>query len=99
MKPDYARAHHWYGLLLRDLGRFAESDAEFARALQLEPTSKPIIIVSALNSYYRPDFDRAIERLNGLLEIGADAPTLHAVLSPSSMPNAHSPQPAATIDN
>jgi serine/threonine-protein kinase len=98
MKPDYARAHHWYGLLLRDLGRFAESDAEFARALQLEPTSKPIIIVSALNSYYRRDFDRAIERLNGLLEIGADAPTVHAVLSASYMEKAHYAEAVATID-
>jgi serine/threonine-protein kinase len=98
MKPDYARAHHWYGLLLRDLGRFAESDAEFARALQLEPTSRPIIIVSALNSYYRRDFDRAIERLNGLLEIGADAPTVHALLSASHMEKGHYAQAVAIID-
>jgi Tfp pilus assembly protein PilF len=98
MKPDYARAHHWYGLLLRDLGRFAESDAEFARALQLEPTSKPIIIASALNSYFRRDFDRAIERFNGLLEIGADPPTVHALLSASQMEKGHYAEAVAIID-
>src|SRR5207253_5604879 len=40
-RPDYARGHHWYGLFLRDQGRFTESDAELDRAMQLEPTSMP----------------------------------------------------------
>jgi TolB-like protein/Flp pilus assembly protein TadD len=37
LSPNYAMAHHWYGLLLSTLGRFDEAVIQLQQALELEP--------------------------------------------------------------
>jgi tetratricopeptide (TPR) repeat protein len=39
LRPNYATAHHWYSILLRDKGRFQEAVAEARLALELDPLS------------------------------------------------------------
>jgi tetratricopeptide (TPR) repeat protein len=38
-KSELSTAHQWYSLLLRDLGRFKESEFEITRAQELDPLS------------------------------------------------------------
>ena len=39
LNPQYALAHHWYSMLLSDLGRFDEARAELRQAETLQPES------------------------------------------------------------
>jgi DNA-binding winged helix-turn-helix (wHTH) protein/Tfp pilus assembly protein PilF len=39
LDPGYARAHHWYAILLEAEGRLPEARVEMARALELQPLS------------------------------------------------------------
>ena len=42
LNPDYARAPHWYGLFLAEMGRFDEAVTREKHALVLEPQSIPV---------------------------------------------------------
>lgn len=53
LKPDYATAHHWYGLYLRDIGLTAEGLRELNLAHRLDPLS--LEITFALANAYRKD--------------------------------------------
>jgi len=37
LNPQYAKAHHWYSMMLTDMGRFDEARAELERARVIEP--------------------------------------------------------------
>jgi TolB-like protein/Tfp pilus assembly protein PilF len=50
LNPNYPTAHHWYGIHLRDIGRFDESVAEAVRAQELDPLSS-IINSNLIASY------------------------------------------------
>jgi serine/threonine protein kinase/tetratricopeptide (TPR) repeat protein len=39
LRPNYATAHHWYSIVLRDQGRSDEAISEARRALELDPLS------------------------------------------------------------
>ena len=39
INPNYATSHHWYSILLKDLGRFDEALSEISRAHELDPLS------------------------------------------------------------
>jgi TolB-like protein/Tfp pilus assembly protein PilF len=98
LKPDYARAHHWYGLLLRDLGRFDEADKELARALQLDPASMPIRIIIAANRYFRRDYDQAIDQLTKLRELAVDQPIVPLLLAATYLHKGRNADAVATVD-
>ena len=51
LRPNYATAHHWYSILLRDRGRFDEAIAEARRALELDPLS-PIMSANLGDAYF-----------------------------------------------
>jgi eukaryotic-like serine/threonine-protein kinase len=51
LRPNYATAHHWYSILLRDRGRFDEAIAEARRALELDPLS-PIMNANLGDAYF-----------------------------------------------
>lgn len=53
LKPDYATAHQWYGLYLRDIGESAAGLRELEIAHQLDPASPQISF--ALANAYRKD--------------------------------------------
>lgn len=37
LNPNYAPAHHWYGIALNDVGRFDEGEAQTRKAIELDP--------------------------------------------------------------
>jgi TolB-like protein/predicted Ser/Thr protein kinase len=61
LNPDYATAHHWYGLYLASRGRLDEARKEIEQAQKLEPLSLIINANLARLFYYARDYDHAIE--------------------------------------
>jgi TolB-like protein/Flp pilus assembly protein TadD len=70
LNPNYATAHHWYGIeLLASLGRFDEAIAEGKRGLELDPLSLPINGALGRIYYFARRYDEAIEQLRKTSEM------------------------------
>jgi TolB-like protein len=69
LSPNYATAHHWYGEGLAAMGRFDESFAAYARAMELDPVSLPISSDLAWAYYYARQYDKAIAHLKKIIEL------------------------------
>jgi TolB-like protein/Flp pilus assembly protein TadD len=67
--PNYGTAHHWYALLMCQLGRHEEAVKEVARALELDPLSIIINTNVAWVYYFAGQYDRAIEQFRKTLEM------------------------------
>jgi Flp pilus assembly protein TadD len=80
LNPGYPTAHHWYGLHLSRMGRFAEAETEMKRALELDPLSL-IINTDAADVFYcaRKPQD-AFARLQTVLEMDPNFAEAHLVL-------------------
>ncbi len=72
LNPNYATAHHWYGALLRDMGRFDEALAEMERARELNPFSLAINTSIAYLFYFAHQHDQAIRQCLKALELDAN---------------------------
>jgi serine/threonine-protein kinase len=81
LNPNYAVAHQWYGILLRDMGRFDEGLEEIRKAKELDPLSLPINTDLGEIFYHARQYDQAIEQCKKTLEIDANFHWAHAVLS------------------
>jgi len=68
IKPDYAPAHHWYGLFLAATGRFEESILKMKEARALEPLEPVIPSHLGWALYMARRFDESIEVLNRVIE-------------------------------
>ncbi len=70
LKPNYATAHHWYGILLGPaLGRIEEAMGEAEKAAELDPLS-PIINLNLADAYFSTgDLERSAEYLEKALEL------------------------------
>jgi len=80
LNPNYAVAHQWYGILLRDMGRFDEGLEEIRMAKELDPLSLPINTDLGEIFYHSRQFDQAIEQCKKTIEIDANFHWAHAVL-------------------
>jgi TolB-like protein/Tfp pilus assembly protein PilF len=70
LNPNYATAHHWYGIeLLGSLGRVDEAIREMKRALELDPLSLPINGALGRIYYFARRYDEAIEQLRKTSEM------------------------------
>lgn len=70
LNPNYATAHHWYGIeLLASLGRFDQAIRELKRALELDPLSLPINGTLGRTYYFARRYEEAIEQLRKTLEM------------------------------
>jgi DNA-binding winged helix-turn-helix (wHTH) protein/TolB-like protein/Tfp pilus assembly protein PilF len=68
LKPNYANAHHWYAILLTNMGRFDEGIREINRALELDYLS-PATGTQAGAIFYRARrYDQAIAILQKTLD-------------------------------
>jgi TolB-like protein/lipoprotein NlpI len=69
LKPDYPTAHHWYGDALQNLGKLREAQAEFERALELDPASSIIKDARANVLVCARDYQGALAQYTKLLEM------------------------------
>ena len=70
--PNYANAHHWYGLFLASRSRFAKARTELSQARALDPLSLIILTNAGWIDYYSRDFDGAITKYRGAASIIPD---------------------------
>ena len=72
LNPNYATAHHWYGLSLGQQGRAQEAQRELERARELDPLP-PINQANVAWAYYvARDYDRAIALLRDIVKRNPD---------------------------
>jgi serine/threonine-protein kinase len=69
LDPKYPTAHHWYSLLLSELGRHEQAIAESERAYELDPLSPIISNLRARVLSLARQYDRAIEVARKTLEL------------------------------
>ena len=81
LNPNYATAHQWYAELLMWRGRFDEALRESEAARKLDPLSLIIATDQGAIFYFSRQYDRAIEQLNGVLELDPMFPRAHMVIN------------------
>ena len=74
LNSNYATTFHWYGIHLRDSGRFDKAVENLNRATQLEPTSKIIKVNLAGALGYANQTELAVKTINEALEIDPHFP-------------------------
>jgi len=69
LNPNYPTAHHWYNVLLEDMGRLDEGMAQIKQALELDPLS--LVINANLGNllYLSREYDKAIQQFLKTLEL------------------------------
>jgi TolB-like protein/DNA-binding winged helix-turn-helix (wHTH) protein/Tfp pilus assembly protein PilF len=80
LDPNYATAHHWYAEHLAYRGRFEEAVSEIERARKLDPLSLIIAADDGAILYFSRQYDRAIERLRGTLDMDPDFPRARMII-------------------
>lgn len=80
LNPSYARAHHWYGLLLSFTGRTNEALGEARRARQLDPLSPLLYVGLGNRHFYARQYDLAAEQFEAALELDPKYPMAHFFL-------------------
>jgi len=80
LSPNYAEAHHWYGIYLANLGRHDEAFKEAELAVERDPLSLLMNMTAALNFYTGREYDLAITQLHKVIEMEANFPAAHSVL-------------------
>lgn len=66
MKPDYARAHHWYASFLFSSGRFPEALTQIEEAQRLDSSSRAILADKGLFLYHTGQTDAALKLLTDI---------------------------------
>ncbi len=80
LNPNYAMAHHWYGIYLDAMGRFDESLLEYKRALELEPMSLVINTQLGFHYFLARQFEEGAKQLITTLELNPSFAYAHAHL-------------------
>ena len=74
LNSNHATTFHWYGIHLRDSGRFTKAVENLNRANKIEPTSKIIKSNLAVALEYANETESAIKIINEALEIDPHFP-------------------------
>ncbi len=69
LNPNYATAHHWYGLLLSALGKHREAIAEIESAARLDPLSPIISNNLGRVLYHARRYDQAVHQFRKTVEM------------------------------
>jgi TolB-like protein/class 3 adenylate cyclase/Flp pilus assembly protein TadD len=72
LRPNYAPAFHWYGVLLFQLGRQEEAHSMVLRALDLDPYSRAVNMVVANSLAMLGEKPAAFDRYKELVELHPD---------------------------
>ena len=68
LSPNYGSAHHWYGELLVQTGRFDEALEHYRRALEVDPLSSAIASDLGISLFYARRYDEAIAELRKVVQ-------------------------------
>jgi TolB-like protein/Flp pilus assembly protein TadD len=80
LNSNYVTAHRYYGHLLSNLGRHAESAEEMRRAREVDPLSPIMHALSGRLLYQARQYDAALEFLKNALAIHSDLWVTHEFL-------------------
>lgn len=69
LNPSYASAHQWYSILLKNMGRHEEAQAQAELSVRLDPLSP--VINANVGNYYRDSgqYQEALQRFEQALEV------------------------------
>ena len=81
LKPNYATAHHWYGMFLAAMGRTDEAKREIKRAEDLDPLSLIIQANVGTIDYFARHYDHAIEQERKVLKANPNFAQAHRKLA------------------
>lgn len=74
LNPNYALGYDWYGYYLTAMKRYDEARTVFSKAAELDPLSVRVSTDMGFSVYYSGDYDLAIKKLQGALQINPDYP-------------------------
>ncbi len=80
LNSSYVTAHRYYGHLLSNLGRHAESAEEMKRAREVDPLSPIMHALSGRLMYQARRYDSALQHLKNALAINSDLWVVHTFL-------------------
>lgn len=80
LNANYATAHHWYAECLAFQGRFDEALGESERARELDPLSLIIAADNGAIYYFARQYDRAIARFQGVLDVDPSFGVAHLII-------------------
>ncbi len=80
LNPNYVTAHRYYGHLLSNLGRHAESAEEMRRAREVDPLSPIMHALSGRLMYQARQYDSALQHLKNALAINSELWVVHTFL-------------------
>ena len=81
LNPNNAVAHHWYGHLLMQTGRFDAAREELRDAAELDPFSIPILLAAGVNEYDARRYDVALQDCRRAMEVDSTHFMLHRTLA------------------
>lgn len=82
LNPNSAPAHHFYGQLLMNLGRFEEARAELERALEIEPLSLVFNRIYGLILFFNRRYEESERQLTKTLELDSSFVPAYETLIP-----------------
>lgn len=80
LKPSYATAHLWYGLLLAFMLKFSEAYEQVKRASELDPLSRLVGIDLGAVLLYLGKVSEAIEQCKRVIDANPDYASVHNLL-------------------
>ncbi|HUH63078.1 MAG TPA: tetratricopeptide repeat protein [Terracidiphilus sp.] len=80
LNANYATAHQWFAECLAFEGRFDEAILESERARQLDPLSTIILADNGAIYLFARQYDRAIARLKGVLDVDPENGRAHLII-------------------
>ncbi|HWE26334.1 MAG TPA: hypothetical protein VG496_20525 [Myxococcales bacterium] len=80
LRPGYLTAHHWYALLLANVGRRREAWEELERARQLDPSSLIINTNLQILLFAAREYEKSIEQGEKVLRLDASWPMTRTFL-------------------
>ena len=81
LSPSYASAHHWYGEMLVQLGRFDEALEHYRRALEVDPLSSAIGSDLGITLFYARRYGDAVAQLHKAIQADAKFSRTHHYLA------------------
>jgi TolB-like protein/Tfp pilus assembly protein PilF len=72
LRPDYPKAHEYYGWYLVSAGRVEEGVEATKRAAELDPLSLETNFVAGQNLYFAHQYDRCIDQLRKTLDLDSN---------------------------